>query len=747
MIRIEKPPEMPKEIPEKNNKINYTLEWLCESLYAEGILKKCELEEEGILKKNELVEETKTDSVIYIEPSNVKRSKSVSCGGIESNFIVWNKQLSEDILSTQEYNPDPPRAASTDIFRAKISKRTRKESFEDDPEFKEKLAKIARMEREIKSVKEQLFYGNPKTDTSHHPNSPRRLRVGSNDMNLRRDRANSMESFSAFSTTKQQVGSPHGRPFKCLLQSFNLGGFNTKVFDHDILKSILKEWNKLGRENNEKEIMNIVTSICSECSCELANEIYENFLKSKDLAFLILKFLHHKKMKDTKHNDLYFEYIFYCLQEVNFIMYDFLVNGIRLDKDRFLSPEKFFKTPSKSEEKIKLVCLDNNLKSDESIYTLPYKLHRSNDNEYFNAFIIHRDFKIANSKNLDLGPIFKNSIFNNWKNLNTFDFNTLSEDERSLKNQLFGATQTTEQCNYLNIILLKHKTRNLDLSIVNSHHPRWHNKSFQKILRLWTMYKVIQEQTKDCSNVIIAGDFNIEPGTDERDFLETGTFSEEFCKKINFLKLPELLFNPNKDKFIDYNEQFYSGKYYTQCNDNEKKILDYILLHKESKDIINPSGIHKPSIFTKKFGDSRKFLTDHTIVKVIFELQIPKPKFSVDADVFVPKLVKVIKNTKFVGGQLDLDNDPIPIKMDDKIKEHILKNSNIHHKYKKAMCKHMETKGLCKKQLCGFAHDQNEKRFWNHFWQNCPKCELSNPEFSKYWEEYRLRNLFKLCNN
>ena len=100
-----------------------------------------------------------------------------------------------------------------------------------------------------------------------------------------------------------------------------------------------------------------------------------------------------------------------------------------------------------------------------------------------------------------------------------------------------------------------------------------------------------------------------------------------------------------------------------------------------------------------------------------------------------------------MGGQLDLDNDPIPIKMDDKIKEHILKNSNIHHKYKKAMCKHMETKGLCKKQLCGFAHDQNEKRFWNHFWQNCPKCELSNPEFSKYWEEYRLRNLFKLCNN
>ena len=740
MIRIEKPQEIPQEMPSNN----LTLKWLCEALVDDGILNASSLEPD--------LDETKTNSIVYIPlSSECSRPKSESCHELASMI----KTKSEDNLSTQEYISAPPRAASTDIFRFKISKRTRKESFEDDSEFKEKLAKIARMEkeklkniermeREIKSVKEQLFYGNPKTDTSHHPNSPRRLRVGSNDMNLRRDRANSMESFSAFSTTKQQVGSPHGRPFKCLLQSFNLGGFNTREFDHDILRYILKEWNNLGRQNNEKEIMNIVTSICAKCSCDLADEIYENFVKSKDLAFLILKFLHHKKMKDTKHNDLYFEYIFYCLQEVNFIMYDFLVNGIRLEKERFLSPEKFFKNPSKTQEKITLVCLDNNSTLDESIYTLPYKLHRSSDNDYFNAFIIHRDFEIINSKNLDLGPIFKNSIFNNWKNLNTVDFDTLSEDERNLKNQLLSATQLTEQCNYLNIILLKHKTRNLKISIVNSHHPRWHNKSFQKILRLWTMYKVVQEQTIDCSNVIIAGDFNMEPGTDETDFLETGKFSKEFCKKIEFLELPKSLFNPNKDKFIDYNKQFYSsGKYYTQSNDNEKKILDYILIKSDSKDIINESGIYKPSIFTKKFGDCRKFLTDHTIVKVIFELQIPKPKFSIDADAFIPKLCTVKKNTNFKVGSLDLDNDPIPIKMDDKIKEHILKNSNIHHKYKKAMCKHMENKGLCNKQLCSFAHDENERKFWNCFWQKCPNAELSNPEFSKYWEDYKVRNFYK----
>ena len=588
------------------------------------------------------------------------------------------------------------------------------------------------------------------------PNSPRRtLKIDTNNT--------SYDDVNTVKKSPHSIAHPYGS-YNIRFQTWNLGGIDPSI-SVNLWEKFITIWIKNKRTNDDETIKYIIDDLVDEhCYFSSDNDqqkkfikdkkdsMYRNFQKSKLIVFSLLKFLQNKIENKNR-----FDYIFYCLQEVNYVMQKLLTSGIKLEENGNFGINKFFTVESdKKKYNIAseyIVSLDSS-ENYHNLIKLDYKITFSNhSNEFTNAIIYPKDIIKVKELSANIGTQFKNNLYTEWNNylgqksyfeipqFSIIDWKTQLRSNlktRDYFKQFQNARDPRLHSNVLHGVIFE--LNDINFLLVNCHHPRLDNKWFEQLIRFNSMFQILDTWTTNNPSVknkiILTGDFNInfntKNGRKVYDFLVSREFDQETKNILNSFDVKEELYIKKgkiQNKFVNYNQDKYGKEYKTQQSKNntkENNILDYIfvssnILHERKKESrgkeIVVSGSTDSTIPTfisrklKSFSgkDRYELISDHGVEKLLLCIS----KETTDESSFA--LSAPISPRKSSPRKLKLlsynHTDEIIKKMNDDIEETIklhwdkCKSNNV---YKRAQCYHY-LKGCTKGDKCNFAHGEKEQ--------------------------------------
>jgi endonuclease/exonuclease/phosphatase family metal-dependent hydrolase len=484
----------------------------------------------------------------------------------------------------------------------------------------------------------------------------------------------------------------------------------------------------------------------------MKDSMYKNFQKSKQVVFSLLKFLHNKIESKNK-----FDYIFYSLQEVNYVMQKLLTTGIKLEEYGNFGINKFF-TQESNQKKYNvaseyIISLTSSEVYSDSItrITLDYKIIFSNhSNEFTNAIIYPEEIKKVKELSANIGTKFKNTLYTEWNTYlgqkqiqsytypwtNNFDIN---KHKTSLRNnthtqgyfkQFQNARDAKLHSNVLHGVIFE--LNDINFLLVNCHHPRLDNKWFEQLIRFNSMFQILDTWTTNNptieNKIILTGDFNINYNTKEGkkvyDFLVSREFDQETIDIFNSFDVkPELYKKEIKNRFNNYNEEkFKSPDYKTQISKNRvgNNILDYIFVSSNikqegfdthNKDIVvsDMNKYYTPTFVSRKIksfsGNHSEgrygLISDHGVEKLLLCLN-KKNKFEKKDNISKQGSVSTISATNV------LDINKLIVDRDNEIIKTHFKMCKSNSVYKRVQCYHY-LKGCMKGKKCYFAHGLEEQ--------------------------------------
>lgn len=462
-----------------------------------------------------------------------------------------------------------------------------------------------------------------------NPSSPRRIRI----------EAKSQDSFSV-KKSPHSISHPYGS-YNIRFQTWNLGGIDPSI-SVKLWEEFIDIWIKNKRTNDEEQIKRIIDNLVNKHDFfhsartnhskeykifinKKKDSMYRNFEKSKKVVFSLLKFLHNKIECKNR-----FDYIFYSLQEVNYVMQKLLTSGIKLEEFGNFAINKFFTLQYDQRNYVAseyIISLQSSQLYNCSInqVALDYNITFSNQsNEFTNAIIYPKDFSKVKELSANIGTKFKNNLYTEWNNYlgqkqiqyhnnldvnNQFNMNLFKTKLRSNDNtreyfkQFQNARDAKLHSNVLHGVIFE--LNDINFLLVNCHHPRLDNKWFEQLMRFNSMFNILDIWSSNNPNIknkiILTGDFNINYNTKEGrkvyDFLVSREFDQETKDILTSFEVKKELYEKKeaKNTFVNYNEEKYICKDYktqqSKNNTQQNNILDYIFVS---------SNIKKEGFDTKK---------------------------------------------------------------------------------------------------------------------------------------------------
>ena len=503
------------------------------------------------------------------------------------------------------------------------------------PQFEKRKRSRTSSETDVESNR-QTTHSNSSDGSASAPNSPRKK-------NLKIDTKNNT-SYDDVNTVKKSphsIAHPYGS-YNIRFQTWNLGGIDPSI-SVNLWEKFITIWIKNKRTNDDETIKYIIDNLVDEhCYFSSDNDqqkkfikdkkdsMYRNFQKSKLIVFSLLKFLQNKIENKNR-----FDYIFYCLQEVNYVMQKLLTSGIKLEENGNFGINKFFTVESdKKKYNIAseyIVSLDSS-EDYHNLIKLDYKITFSNySNEFTNAIIYPKDIIKVKELSANIGTQFKNNLYTEWNNylgqklLSQTDFYTKNLYLQTCQSKSFGnileppksiidwktewrsndntreyfkqfqnARDPKLHSNVLHGVIFE--LNDINFLLVNCHHPRLDNKWFEQLIRFNSMFQILDTWTTNNPSVknkiILTGDFNInyntENGRKVYNFLVSREFDQETKDILNSFDVKEELYIKKgkiQNKFVNYNEDKYGEKYgkeyktqQSKNNTQKNNILDYIFV-------------------------------------------------------------------------------------------------------------------------------------------------------------------------
>lgn len=602
------------------------------------------------------------------------------------------------------------------------------------------------------------------------PNSPRRQ-----SYKLKIDTKNNT-SYDDVNTVKRSphsIAHPYGS-YNIRFQTWNLGGIDPSI-SVNLWEKFITIWIKQKRTNDDETIKYIIDNLVDEhCYFSSDNDqqkkfikdkkdsMYRNFQKSKLIVFSLLKFLQNKIENKNR-----FDYIFYCLQEVNYVMQKLLTSGIKLEENGNFRINKFFTVESdKKKYNIAseyIVSLDSS-EDYHNLIKLDYKITFSNhSNEFTNAIIYPKDIIKVKELSANIGTQFKNNLYTEWNNYlgqkelqsPPWENFTVNKHKTSLREnihtkghfrQFQNARDPRLHSNVLHGVIFE--LNDINFLLVNCHHPRLDNKWFEQLIRFNSVFQILDTWTTNNPSVknkiILTGDFNINYNTKEGrkvyDFLVSREFDQETKDILTSFDVKKELYEKKeaKNTFVNYNEEKYTDNYKTQQSKNNTKknnILDYIfvssnIIHEKKqeshgKEIVVSGGTEStiPTFISRKLKsfsgkDRYELISDHGVEKLLLciskeitHTRRQRPRLELD-DESLSAPTSPIKPSKF---------KPLSYNHTDEIDEIIKEKDDINGKiklhwdkckqnylYKRALCYHY-LKVCTKGDKCNFAHGEKEQ--------------------------------------
>lgn len=592
------------------------------------------------------------------------------------------------------------------------------------------------------------------------PSSPRRIKTRPNNINT-----TSKEDTYTEKKSPHSISHPYGS-YNIRFQTWNLGGIDPTI-SVTLWEEFIKDWIKNKRTNDEDTIKDIIDKLVSTRSFfdskvqqyqnhinKMKDSMYKNFQKSKLIVFSLLKFLHNKIESKNK-----FDYIFYSLQEVNYVMQKLLTTGIKLEENGNFGIKKFF-TQESNQKKYNVASeYIISLTSSEVYYdsitpiTLDYKIIFSNhSNEFTNAIIYPEEIKKVKELSANIGTKFKNTLYTEWNTYlgqkqiqsDTYPWDEkfdINKHKTSLRNnthtkgyfkQFQNARDAKLHSNVLHGVIFE--LNDIKFLLVNCHHPRLDDKWFEQLIRFNSMFQILDTWTTNNptieNKIILTGDFNINYNTKEGkkvyDFLVSREFDQETIDIFNSFDVkPELYKKEIKNRFNNYNEdKFKFPDYKTQISKNRvgNNILDYIFVssnikqegfNTHNKDIVvsDMNKYYTPTFVSRKIksfsGNHSEgrygLISDHGVEKLLLCLN-KKCKFEKKDNISNQESVSTMSTTNV------LDINKCHYSENNKIIDTHFQMCKKNTVYKRSLCYHFsDQKGCMKGDKCCFAHGSKER--------------------------------------